>query len=241
MSSHAYAMPIVVKTEGLTKEYQLGEVLVPALQGVSLELEKGEFAAVLGPSGSGKTTFLNIVGTLDEPTSGKVYIDGEDLTDLSERELTRLRRKKIGFIFQFYNLIPVLTALENVELPMIIAGVSRKDTTKRAQTLLETTGLLNRAAHRTDELSGGEQQRVAIARALANRPSIILADEPTGDLDSATGKQVMKMLFEMSRQEKTTVIVATHDPAVISMADRLLRMRDGRITDDEKKTGHKGA
>jgi putative ABC transport system ATP-binding protein len=234
-------MSIILKTEDLTKDYQLGELTVPALRGISLELERGDFVAVMGPSGSGKTTFLNVVGTLDKPTSGKVYIDGEDLTGQSERELTRLRRKKIGFIFQFYNLIPVLTALENVELPMIIAGVSQHHAAKRASALLESTGLLNRAKHRPDELSGGEQQRVAIARALANKPSIILADEPTGDLDSATGRQVMKILFEMSRQEKTTVIVATHDPALVEMADRLLQMRDGRLITDGKMIGHKGA
>jgi putative ABC transport system ATP-binding protein len=178
---------------------------------------------------------------LDKPTSGKVYIDGEELTNQTEKELTRLRRKKIGFIFQFYNLIPVLTAFENVELPMIIAGLSRNEAAKRAQALLESTKLLDRAAHRPDELSGGEQQRIAIARALANRPSIILADEPTGDLDSATGKLVMRMLFEMSRQEKATVIVATHDPAVVDMADRLLRMKDGQVITDEKMSLQKGA
>jgi len=228
-------MPNVVRTTDLGKEYRLGEVVVPALQGINLELERGEFAAVLGPSGSGKTTLLNIIGALDKPTRGKVYVDSEDLTTMTDKDLTRLRRKKVGFVFQFYNLIPVLTAFENVELPMIISGVSRDDASKRAETLLDSVGLLKRAGHRPDELSGGEQQRVAIARALANAPSIILADEPTGDLDTSTGSQVMNMLHEMAKQQNTTVIVATHDSKIVDMAGRTLRMRDGRIITDEKQ------
>lgn len=228
-------MSSVVATVNLVKHYRLGEVVVPALQGVNMEIEKGDFVAVLGPSGSGKTTLLNVIGALDRPTKGRVYVDGEDLTALSEKNLTRLRRNKIGFVFQFYNLIPVLTAFENVELPMIISGVSRQEAAKRAEKLLESVGLSNRARHRPDELSGGEQQRIAIARALANRPSVVLADEPTGDLDTATGQQVLTMLLEMSKQENTTVVVATHDPAVLDMADRTLRMRDGRIVADQEQ------
>jgi putative ABC transport system ATP-binding protein len=229
-------MPNAVTTINLLKEYRLGEVVVPALQGVNLEIERSQFVAVLGPSGSGKTTLLNIIGTLDKPTGGKVYIDGEDLTVMAERNLTSLRRKKIGFVFQFYNLIPVLTAFENVELPMIVSNVPRDEASKRANALLESVGLLKRAGHRPDELSGGEQQRVAIARALANKPSIVLADEPTGDLDTATGEEVMKMLLEMAKLESTTVIVATHDKSIVEMADRTLRMRDGRVIADEKLT-----
>jgi putative ABC transport system ATP-binding protein len=229
-------MSNAVATINLLKEYRLGEVVVPALQGVNLEIERGKFVAVLGPSGSGKTTLLNIIGTLDKPTGGKVYIDGEDLTTMTERNLTKLRRKKIGFVFQFYNLIPVLTAFENVELPMILSNVPRDEASKRAKALLESVGLLKRADHRPDELSGGEQQRVAIARALANRPSIVLADEPTGDLDTATGEEVMKMLRETAKQESATVIVATHDNSIVDMADRTLKMRDGRIIADEKLT-----
>ena len=225
----------VVTTIDLVKEYRLGEVVVPALQGVNVKIEKGEFVAVLGPSGSGKTTLLNLIGGLDKPTKGRVYVDGGDLTAMSEKDLTGLRRKKIGFVFQFYNLIPVLTAFENVELPMVISGVSRQEAAKRAEKLLESVGLSNRARHRPDELSGGEQQRVAIARSLANRPSVVLADEPTGDLDTATGQQVLTMLLEMARQEDATVVVATHDPAVLHMADRVLRMRDGRIVAEEKQ------
>ncbi len=222
-------MSIVVKTVDLEKEYRLGEVVVHALGGVSMELKKGEFVVVAGPSGSGKTTLLNLIGALDKPTRGKVYIDGKDLTAMNERELTRLRRSKIGFVFQFYNLIPVLTAFENIELPMIVAGVPKKKMQERTQELLEIIGLIDRANHRPDELSGGEQQRVAIARALANQPSIVLADEPTGDLDTATGSEVMEVLREMSKREKVTAIVVTHDPVIAEMADRILEMRDGKI------------
>lgn len=229
-------MPIVVRTANLRKEYRLGEVTVSALRGVNLEVGKSEFVAVLGPSGSGKTTLLNMIGALDKPTSGKVYINGEDLTAMSERGLTKLRRNKIGFIFQFYNLIPVLTAFENIELPMIITGMPKEEARRRTEELLQNIRLADRAKHRPDELSGGEQQRVAIARALANQPAVVLADEPTGDLDTVTGNEVMKILWEMSRQEKTTVIVATHDPAIIKMADRVLEMRDGRIIDSDNST-----
>ena len=226
----------VVRTANLRKEYRLGEVVVPALRGVNIEVGKSEFVAVLGPSGSGKTTLLNMIGALDKPTRGKVYINGEDLTAMSERELTKLRRNKIGFIFQFYNLIPVLTAFENIELPMIIAGMPKEEARRRTKELLQNIRLIDRANHRPDELSGGEQQRVAIARALANQPTVVLADEPTGDLDTVTGNEVMKILWEMSRQEKTTVIVATHDPVVVKMADRVLEMRDGRIIGSDKST-----
>lgn len=213
----------------LEKEYRLGEVVVHALRGVGMELKKGEFVVVAGPSGSGKTTLLNLIGALDKPTRGKVYIGGKDLTAMNERELTRLRRNKIGFVFQFYNLIPVLTAFENIELPMIVAGVPKKKMQERTQELLEIIGLIERANHRPDELSGGEQQRIAIARALANQPSIVLADEPTGDLDTATGSEVMKVLREMSKREKVTAIIVTHDPVIAEMADRILEMRDGKI------------
>ncbi|NIR86720.1 ABC transporter ATP-binding protein [Candidatus Bathyarchaeota archaeon] len=222
-------MSIIVKIVDLEKEYQLGEVTIRALRGVNIKLQKGEFVVVMGPSGSGKTTLLNLVGALDRPTRGKVYIDGKDLTAMNERELTTLRRNKIGFLFQFYNLIPVLTAFENIELPMIIAGVPKKKMQERTQELLEIIGLVERANHRPDELSGGEQQRIAIARALANQPSIVLADEPTGDLDTATGSEVMEVLREMSKREKVTPIVVTHDPVIAKMADRILKMRDGKI------------
>lgn len=183
----------------------------------------------MGPSGSGKTTLLNLIGVLDKPSKGKILVDDIDLTSLKERDLVKLRRKTIGFIFQFYNLIPVLSAIENVELPMLIAGVPAKDRETRARELLQMVGLGDRLNHRPDELSGGEQQRVAIVRALANRPSIVLADEPTGDLDSKTGKEVVQALRDLSNHEGATVIVVTHDPSVAAMASRVFEMRDGAI------------
>lgn len=218
-----------VKIENVEKTYKLGEILVPALKNTNIELKKGEFVAVMGPSGSGKTTLLNLIGALDKPTKGKIYVDEKDLTTLKEKELTKLRRRTVGYIFQFYNLIPVLSAFENVELPMLIAGVPTKERQERARQLLETVGLAERGDHRPDELSGGEQQRVAIVRALANKPSVVLADEPTGDLDSKTGKEVMQALRDLSRNEGATVIVVTHDPMVANLATRIFEMRDGRI------------
>jgi len=225
---------LVVKCVNVRKVYMLGKVAVEALRGVNMEVRYGEFIAIMGPSGSGKTTLLNIIGTLDRPTTGKVYIDGQDITPLSDRELTELRRRKIGFVFQFYNLIPTLTALENVELPMQIAGVNFREARERAMKLLEIVGLKERMHHRPDELSGGEQQRVAIARALANRPSIILADEPTGDLDSKTGMEIIELLYRLSREEHVTVIVATHDPMVANFADRILLLKDGVIKGEKR-------
>jgi putative ABC transport system ATP-binding protein len=218
-----------VKIENVEKTYKLGEILVPALKNTNIELKKGEFVAIMGPSGSGKTTLLNLIGALDKPTKGKIYVDGKDLTTLKEKELTKLRRRTVGYIFQFYNLIPVLSAFENVELPMLIAGSPTKERQERARQLLETVGLAERGDHRPDELSGGEQQRVAIVRALANKPSVVLADEPTGDLDSKTGKEVMQALRDLSRNEGATVIVVTHDPMVANLANRIFEMRDGRI------------
>jgi len=194
-----------------------------------MELKKGEFVAFMGPSGSGKTTLLNLIGVLDKPSNGKIYVDDIDITMLKERDLVKLRRNTIGFIFQFYNLIPVLSAFENVELPMLLAGVTAKERETRAKELLKMVGLTERMNHRPDELSGGEQQRVAIARALANKPSIVLADEPTGDLDSKTGKEIIKALRDLSNQERATVIVVTHDPSVAAMAKRVFKMRDGAI------------
>ncbi|MBS7644357.1 ABC transporter ATP-binding protein [Candidatus Bathyarchaeota archaeon] len=219
----------VLKVENLVKTYKLGAVEVNALRGVNLEVKKGEFVAVMGPSGSGKTTLLNLIGALDKPTKGKVYIDGKDITTMHGRALTKLRRHTIGFVFQFYNLIPVLTAYENIELPLLVAGVSGKDRKKRVKELLDLVGLTSRAKHRPDELSGGEQQRVAIARALANRPKLILADEPTGDLDSKTGREVILALRDLCKREGVSVLVITHDPIVAEMADRVLLIRDGQF------------
>lgn len=227
---------VVVQLEGVEKAYQLGKVMVHALRGVSLSLSRGEFVVVMGPSGSGKTTLLNMIGALDRPTKGRIYIDGNDLVTLGDGELTKLRRRKIGFIFQFYNLIPVLTALENIELPLLTAGQQRRKASERAKELLYMVGLAERMDHMPDELSGGEQQRVAIARALANRPSIILADEPTGDLDSKTGAEVIQVLSDAAKKENATVTVVTHDPTIAEKADRVLQMRDGQII-GEKSLG----
>lgn len=218
-----------VRVIGVEKTYRLGENYVPALKGINMELKKGEFVALMGPSGSGKTTLLNLIGVLDKPTKGKVFVNDIDLTHLKEKELTNLRRGTIGFIFQFYNLIPVLSAFENVELPMLLAGVPAKERTKRAKELLTMVGLADRINHRPDELSGGEQQRVAIVRSLANKPSIVLADEPTGDLDSKTGKEVVQALRDLSNREGATVIIVTHDPTISAMANRVFEMRDGLI------------
>ena len=226
-----------VKVEDVEKVYKLGEIMVPALKKVNMNLEPGEFVAVMGPSGSGKTTLLNLIGALDKPTRGKIYVDGKDLTTMKEKELTTLRRRTIGDIFQFYNLIPVLSAFENVELPMLIAGAPWKERETRALQLLKDVGLADRADHRPDELSGGEQQRVAIVRALANKPSIVLADEPTGDLDTKTGAEVMHTLRNLSKSEGATVVIVTHDPIVADLANRVFNMRDGEIvTGKARKT-----
>ncbi len=204
--------------------------MVNALRGVNLTLYQAEFVVITGPSGSGKTTLLNIIGTLDKPSSGKVSIDGEDITGMKDGQLTKLRRYKIGFVFQFHNLIPVLTAQENVELPLLTAGVKSKAAQERASLMLERVGLKERLTHLPDELSGGEQQRVAIARALANHPKIILADEPTGDLDTKTGTEVVQIMYEATKKENASVLVVTHDPVVADRAEKLFEMRDGMIT-----------
>lgn len=225
------AVTTVVHLDTLEKSYHLGKTTVHALRGVSLTLNEGEFIAVMGPSGSGKTTLLNIVGTLDKPTSGRALIDGEDIVKMNDKQLTKLRRYKIGFVFQFHNLIPVLDALENVQLPLLTAGAGRKASEDRARELLGRVGLSERLDHLPDELSGGEQQRVAIARALANHPRIILADEPTGDLDTKTGSEVVQIMYDLAKMERSAVIIVTHDPIIAEKADRVLEMRDGRISD----------
>jgi putative ABC transport system ATP-binding protein len=219
----------VVQVDNVEKSYRLGNTLVHALRGVSLSLEPGEFVVVMGPSGSGKTTLLNLIGTLDKPSTGRVLIDNEDISRLKDRQLTRLRRYKIGFIFQFHNLIPVLTALENVELPLQMSGTRAKLVEARARELLTYVGLKGRMNHLPDELSGGEQQRVAIARALANHPKIILADEPTGDLDTKTGSEVVQLMYDLTKRENAAAIIVTHDPLIARKAERLFEMRDGKI------------
>ncbi|MHC4600460.1 MAG: ABC transporter ATP-binding protein [Planctomycetota bacterium] len=231
--------PAAVEVSDLEKTYVLGTNAVPALRGVSLTVSPGEFLAVMGPSGCGKTTLLNLVGLLDEPTRGSVFIDGRDMVALSDNERADLRCEKLGFVFQFYNLLPMLTAFENVEIPLNFKGLPREERSERVKTLLARVGLQNRGHHLPAELSGGEQQRVTIARALANRPSIVLLDEPTGDLDSKTGTEIMDLVFQLNREESTTFIMVTHDPAMADRADRLLIMRDGKIEEERIPGGER--
>lgn len=213
------------------KEYRMGERSVRALDGVSLELEPALFVVVVGASGSGKTTLLNLLGAMDQPTSGQVVVDGADLAKLGESGLTDYRRHKVGFVFQNFNLIPNLTALENVMLPMELAGVPAGERPPRSSALLERVGMGHRARHKPAQLSGGEQQRVAIARALANDPAMVLADEPTGNLDSKTGRDIIELLRELARERGKAVVVVTHDEAITTVADLSLHMRDGRIVE----------
>jgi len=219
----------MIELINVVKKYRIGIHEVVALNGVSLSVEDGEFVAVMGPSGSGKSTLLYLIGCLDKPTSGMVLIDGLDTSKLSDRELTELRRDKIGFIFQQYYLIPTLTALENVELPMVFKGVSKEKRLRRAEDLLELVGLGKKKDRKPNELSGGEQQRVAIARALANGPSILLCDEPTGNLDTKSGRVVMDIIKRLNVEEGVTVVLVTHNPSLSDYADRVIRIRDGRI------------
>ncbi len=218
----------MVDVRNLTKCYE-GKRRVYALRGISFHVEKGEMVAAMGPSGSGKSTLLNIIGGLDRPSEGAVLIDGSDIGKLDDNALTRLRRTKIGFVFQFFNLLPTLTALENVALPMHLASIPARKTQIRAAELLEIVGLKERMDHLPDELSGGEQQRVALARALALRPPLLLADEPTGNLDSKTGHEILSLLQTLQRQFETTVILVTHDAGAASVCGRILSMQDGRL------------
>lgn len=220
---------VIVRTIGLTKVYRRGKVDVLALSGINLQILRGEITCIMGPSGSGKTTLLNLIGGLDKPTRGKVFVDDVDLTMLNGRELADYRLRKVGFVFQFYNLIPTLTALENVEVPLALAKVPEKERRARALGLLKMVGLEHRIDHKPDELSGGEQQRVAIARALANSPSIVLADEPTGDLDSESAMVFMEIIKELNRKMGQTFIIVTHDPLVVRECTKVYTIRDGRI------------
>lgn len=225
----------VVELRDVWKVYGRGEVKVEALRGVNLKVSKGEFVAIMGPSGSGKSTLLNIIGCLDKPTKGKVIIDGVDVSKLTGDELAKIRSEKIGFIFQLFNLSPNLTALENVYLAMLFRGIRRGEGMKRAKELLRIVGMEKRMDHYPNQLSGGEMQRVAIARALANNPSIILADEPTGNLDSKSGKEVMEVLRRLNGEFRTTLIVVTHDPEVARFAGKIYIIKDGRIEKEVKK------
>ncbi|PIU62728.1 MAG: macrolide ABC transporter ATP-binding protein [Armatimonadetes bacterium CG07_land_8_20_14_0_80_40_9] len=218
----------MVEVEGLEKIYQRGKVKVPALREVSFKIEAGEFAAIMGPSGSGKSTLMNLIGCLDRPTSGKVSLEGIVTQDLDDNQLAKIRNRKIGFVFQTFNLLPRSTALENVELPMIYAGVPRRQRREKAQKLLSSVGLAERAFHRPNELSGGEGQRVAIARALSNSPSIILADEPTGNLDSKSGEEILA-IFQKLNKEGTTLILVTHDHSIAEYSQRIIQLKDGKV------------
>ncbi|MEK6949377.1 MAG: ABC transporter ATP-binding protein [Nanoarchaeota archaeon] len=219
----------IIKLDNVWKTYEMGEVKVNALRGLNLEIKKGEFVAIMGPSGSGKSTAVNMVGSLDMPTRGKVYLEEHDISRLSESELAQLRGRKIGFIFQQFNLINTLTALENVALPMVFQGINKEERGKRATRILDKIGLADRLHHRPTELSGGQQQRVAIARALANEPDVILADEPTGNLDSVTGETVMGFLEELNKKESKTIVMVTHDANVAHHAHRIEFLKDGAI------------
>ncbi|NIU38679.1 ATP-binding cassette domain-containing protein [Candidatus Bathyarchaeota archaeon] len=222
----------IVETVKLRKTYMLGKVQVEALQGVNLKVQRGDFLAILGPSGSGKSTLLNMIGALDKPTSGKVFIEGVDASTLSDNALADLRQE-IGFVFQFFNLIPRLTARGNVELTMTIPGLGRNRRRKRAEELLETVGLSDRMNHKPAELSGGERQRVAIARALANNPKFLLMDEPTGNIDSKTAKEIVELVKKLNRDKGVTIIVVTHDQQIARQTRRTVQMIDGLIVEEK--------
>jgi putative ABC transport system ATP-binding protein len=222
-------MDTVVRTVGLTRRYKMGDAFVDALQGVDLTIARGEFVALVGPSGSGKSTVLNLIGGLDRPTSGQVWINGTELSASDERTLTQHRRQHVGFVFQTFNLLPRLTAEENVALPLMFSGVPEEERRARARKLLERVGLGPRLTHRPTQLSGGEQQRVAIARALVGQPALLLADEPTGNLDTTIGAEIMALLKELNQEQGLTLLVVTHDPEAAAFADRIVRLRDGRI------------
>ena len=228
----------IIRTENITKIYNPDTIPVHALNGVTLDIEKAEFSAIVGPSGSGKTTLLNIIGGLDRPSSGKVWIDGKELSNMKENKLIKFRLNHIGFVFQAYNLIPVLTARENIEFVMLLQNVSKKERDKRTDELLEQIGLTDMANRRPNQLSGGQQQRVAVARALASKPSFILADEPTANLDSKSAKKLLDTMENLSIHENITFIFSTHDQRVIKRAYRVVRLVDGKIDSDiDQKVG----
>jgi putative ABC transport system ATP-binding protein len=224
----------------VTKHYQQGRRSVQAVRGVSLKIEAGEFVAIMGPSGSGKSTLMHLLGALDTPTSGQALFDGRDLKQMSDRERSLLRRTRIGFVFQFFNLLPTLKAAENVALPLLLAGQSQRRARKLAAAALERVGLAERADHYPDELSGGEMQRVAISRALVTEPEAVLCDEPTGNLDSATSEEILKLLRSLPALGRTAVVMVTHDQHAAAYGDRLIQIRDGLIESDETTTSRVG-
>jgi putative ABC transport system ATP-binding protein len=224
---------IAVRAVNLSRRFEVGETVVEALQGFNLQVYKKQFVALVGPSGSGKSTFLNLVGGLDRPSEGELWVDGEELSASKEKALTEHRRRRVGFVFQSFNLLPRLTALENVALPLMFLGLPERERLARARSLLSQVGLADRLEHRPTQLSGGEQQRVAIARALVGHPAIILADEPTGNLDTGTGAEIMDLLRRLNREQGVTLLVVTHDPEAAGFADRVVQLRDGRIVNPQ--------
>ncbi|MGB3480154.1 MAG: ABC transporter ATP-binding protein [bacterium] len=219
----------------LYKDYKVGKVLFPALRGINLKIEDGEFTAIAGPSGSGKTTLLNIIGCLDIPTKGDVLIDGTSIATLSTKEKAEFRKNELGFVFQTFNLIPVLTAYENVEMPLILVNMPAEEKKERIISILEEVGLSEFINRKSNEMSGGQQQRVAIARALVKNPSMVLADEPTANLDSINAKEILSLMKELNKKKKTTFVFSTHDQLVMEFAERIIYLRDGKIASDKKK------
>jgi putative ABC transport system ATP-binding protein len=230
------SIEFAVRAINLTRAFTIGETKIEALRGINLEVALGEFVALVGPSGSGKSTFLNLVGGLDRPTGGELWVDGLELSTSNEKTLTEHRRRRVGFVFQSFNLLPRLTAIENVALPLVFSGVSPQERLDRARELLLQVRLEDRLEHLPSQLSGGEQQRVAIARALVGQPAIILADEPTGNIDSATGGEIMALLRHLNRERDVTLLLVTHDPEAAAFADRVVHLRDGQITSIESPT-----
>jgi len=228
----------VIRLEDVTRVYKIGAMETYALRGLTLSIEEGEFTALVGPSGSGKTTALQVMGCLDKPTSGRVLLKGEDVSKLSGNKRADLRRGSIGFVFQFFALLPGLNAYENIELPLLLAGKNGKQRKERVTELLEAVDLADRAQHRPDQMSGGEQQRVAVARALATNPILILADEPTANLDTENGRQVMEIMQRLNQETGTTFVCATHDPRVVAFARRVVELRDGKVSDDRSLGGN---
>jgi len=232
-----YSMPVILEAKEVGKTYRMGKVQVSALRGITLEVEKGEFLAIFGPSGSGKSTLLHVLGGLDRPDKGNVFIDGINLSTLNDAKLAEVRLRKIGFVFQFFNLLPRLTALRNVELPLTLADVSEKESIQKATDILELVGLKDRINHRPTELSGGEQQRVAIARALINDPKIVLADEPTGNLDTTTGWEIVRLMKRLNEEKGQTFVIVTHDQSVAETANRMIYLKDGVVHGVKKGSG----
>ena len=227
-------MSLVIKIRNITRDFPLGNEVVKVLKGIDLDIEKGEYVALMGPSGSGKSTLMNLLGCLDTPTSGSYFLNGKDVSNMSDDDLAEIRNKEIGFVFQTFNLLPRTTALENVALPMVYAGISKGDRKIRAEEVLTEVGLADRMDHKPNQLSGGQRQRVAVGRALVNKPSIILADEPTGNLDSVTSLEILALFDEIHKQGNT-VIVVTHEEEVAEHAHRVIRLRDGMVESDVRK------